>query len=109
MSSSSLLGYAHVIWRLLDQWGFRVETVCDSETSFILHMKVVGKLDEDGAPGGGRGGGKTHSLVMQMIEPFVGKNHVVIMDNRYMQVRVVAERSAELHGTTCRAITTCRR
>lgn len=74
------------------KWGIKLFALCDAETGAILRFFVY-----TGKSNNGESGGATKDVVMKLVEPLLGRGHVVYMDNFYTSPDLVAE--LKLAGT----------
>ena len=77
------------------KWGIKLFALCDSETGAVLKFFVY-----TGKSNNGDSGGATKNVVMTLLEPLLGKGHVVYMDNYYTSPDLVAELKIAGTGVT---------
>jgi DNA excision repair protein ERCC-6 len=60
------------------KWGYKIWKLCDATTAYVLNLSVfTGKTTEKSAP---------YGVVMSLMEQYLDKNHVVVMDNYFTGV-----------------------
>ena len=77
------------------KWGIKLFALCDSETGAVLKFFVY-----TGKSNNGESGGATKDIVMNLLEPLLGKGHIVYMDNYYTSPELVAELKLAHTGAT---------
>jgi hypothetical protein len=76
------------------KWGYKIWKLCDATTAYVLDLDVFGgKKSENSAP---------YDAVMNLMEGYLDKHHVVVMDNHFTSVPLfidLLERSTYACGT----------
>ena len=63
------------------KWGYKIWKVCDASSAYTLNLDVY-----PGAAEGKKEQGLAYSVVMKMMDQYLDKNHVVVMDNFFTSV-----------------------
>lgn len=76
------------------KWGYKIWKLCDADTAYVLDLDVCeGKKSENASP---------YNAVMNLMEDYLDKHHVVVMDNFFSSVPLftdLLERSTYACGT----------
>jgi hypothetical protein len=65
------------------KWGYRIWKLCDAGNAYVLNFDVYsGAGSETSLP---------HSVVMKLMEGYLDKNHVVIMDNFFTSIPLFSD------------------
>jgi hypothetical protein len=76
------------------KWGYKIWKLCDSKTAYVLNLDIyLGKNSENSLP---------YGVVMGLMEEYLDKHHVVVMDNYFTSVPLfmdLLERSTYACGT----------
>jgi hypothetical protein len=76
------------------KWGYKIWKLCDATTAYVLDLNVyTGKRSQSSSP---------YSVVMGLMEGYLDKHHVVVMDNYFTSVPLfmdLLERSTYACGT----------
>jgi hypothetical protein len=76
------------------KWGYKIWKLCDATTAYVLDLDVYGgKKSENSSP---------YNAVMKLMEGYLDKHHVVVMDNYFTSVPLftdLLERSTYACGT----------
>ena len=76
------------------KWGFKIWKLCDATTAYVLDLDVYGgKKSKNSSP---------YDAVMKLMEGYLDKHHVVVMDNYFTSVPLftdLLERSTYACGT----------
>jgi hypothetical protein len=79
------------------KWGYKIWKLCDSSSGYTLNLDVyTGASDQKPEQG------LAYSVVMKMMEGYLDKNHVIILDNYYTSVPLfldLLDRSTYACGT----------
>ena len=60
------------------KWGYKIWKLCDAKTAYVLNLSVfTGKTSEKSVP---------YGVVMDLVERYLDKHHVVVMDNYFTGV-----------------------
>ena len=60
------------------KWGYKIWKLCDAKTAYVLNLRVfTGKTSEKSVP---------YGVVMDLVERYLDKHHVVVMDNYFTGV-----------------------
>ena len=58
------------------KWGYKIWKLCDATTAYVLDLDVFGgKKSENSTP---------YVAVMNLMEGYLDKHHVVVMDNHFI-------------------------
>ena len=68
------------------KWGYKVWKLCDSSSAYILNLDVYTGAGEEKFENG-----LAYSVVMKMMEGYLDKNHVVVLDNYYTSVPLLLD------------------
>jgi len=63
------------------KWGYRIWKLCDASSAYTLNLDVY-----TGATEGKSEKGIAYDVVMKMVDQYLNKNHVVVMDNFFTSV-----------------------
>jgi hypothetical protein len=63
------------------KWGYRIWKLCDASSAYTFNLDVY-----TGATEGKREKGLAYAVVMKMMDQYLDKNHVVVMDNFFTSV-----------------------
>jgi hypothetical protein len=68
------------------KWGYKIWKLCDSSSGYTLNLDVYTGASEQKAEQG-----LAYSVVMKMMEGYLDKNHVVVLDNYYTSVPLLLD------------------
>lgn len=76
------------------KWGYKIWKLCDAASAYVLDLDVFGgKKSENASP---------YNAIMKLMEGYLDKHHVVVMDNHFTSVPLftdLLERSTYACGT----------
>ena len=68
------------------KWGYKIWKLCDSSSGYTLNSDVyTGASDQKPEQG------LAYTVVMKMMEGYLDKNHVIILDNYYTSVPLLKD------------------
>ena len=65
------------------KWGYKIWKLCDATTAYVLELDVYGgEKSENSSP---------YDAVMKLMEGYLDKHHVVVMDNYFTSVPLLTD------------------
>jgi hypothetical protein len=72
------------------KWGIKIFCVCCSSTGYLLNIAefFLGKMEDSDEPQGNPEETKTQKMLLKLLQPFRGRNHILHCDNWFTSVKL---------------------